>query len=171
MLVCISTWYSSGIRPNNLKLEVLCFEYCSMWSTHWASNWLIYVTNGSIVVAKWHSYSPRLLPWRGCPIRREQQASWSNSHFLRLLPYHGWPYHMWATGIMKQLLFATSVVLASLPHQIWATGTMRIQGNDPPRHVCCLCMVAPIRLEQQGPTGSYSASIDKTIPKSHYFIA
>jgi hypothetical protein len=35
---------------------------------------------------------------------------------------------------------------------------MRILENDPPRHVCCLGMVAPIRLEQQGPTDSYSAS-------------
>jgi hypothetical protein len=61
-----------------------------MWSMRWASYWLIYVTNGSIVIAKWSS-SPSLSSRHGCPNQ------------------------MWATSIMKLLLFATSVVLTWLP--------------------------------------------------------
>jgi hypothetical protein len=48
-----------------------------------------------------------------------------------------------------------------------ATGIMRILENDPPRLVCCLGMVVSIRLEQQGPTDSYSASTNELQPTSH----
>jgi hypothetical protein len=48
-----------------------------------------------------------------------------------------------------------------------ATGIMRIPENDPPRLVCYLGMVAPIGLEQQGPTDSYSASTNELQPTSH----
>ena len=87
----------------------------------WASYWLIYVTNGSIVVAKWSS-SPHLSSRHGCPNQ------------------------MWATGIMKQLLFATSVALAWLPQ---SDVSNRHHEATPICHVCCLGMVAPIRWEQQ----------------------
>jgi hypothetical protein len=48
-----------------------------------------------------------------------------------------------------------------------ATGIIRILENDPPRLVCCLGMVAQIRLKQQGPTESYSASTNELQPTSH----
>jgi hypothetical protein len=147
MSVCTSTRYSSVIRRFNWKLEVLCFDFCSMRSTLWASYWLIYVTNSSTVVAKWHSYWPRLLFWHVCPNQ------------------------MWATGIMKQLLFATSVVLAWFSQSDASNRYHEDTGEWPPRHVCCLGMIAPIRFEQQGPTDSYSASMDEHLPKSHYVLA
>jgi hypothetical protein len=45
--------------------------------------------------------------------------------------------------------------------------TVRLLPNDPPRHVCCLEMVAPIRLEQQEPSDNFSASMDEQVPKYH----
>jgi hypothetical protein len=48
-----------------------------------------------------------------------------------------------------------------------ATGIMRILAKNTSRHICCLGMVAPIRLKQQGPTDSYSASMDKELPEYH----
>jgi hypothetical protein len=93
-----------------------------MCSTRWASYWLIYHPNCPIVVAKWHSYLPRLMSRRG------------------------FPNQMWATGIMKQLLFATSVVLAWLPQ---SDVSNRHHEATPICHVCCLGMVVPIRFEQQ----------------------
>jgi hypothetical protein len=87
----------------------------------WASYWLIYVTNGSIFVAKWSS-SPRMSSRHGCPNQ------------------------MWATGIMKQLLCATSDVLAWLPQS--DVSNMHHEAT-PIFHVCCLSMVASIGWEQQ----------------------
>jgi hypothetical protein len=47
---------------------------------------------------------------------------------------------------------------------------MRILENNPPRHVCCLGMVSQSRLEQQGPTDSYSSSMKEHLPNSHFVI-
>jgi hypothetical protein len=103
-----------------------------MWSTRWASYWLIYVTNGSIFVAKWPS-SPRLSSLHGCPNQMWEtdivkKLLFAMSVVLTWLPQaimkhfllatsvsrHGCTDQIWLTGIMKQLLFSTSVVLTWL---------------------------------------------------------